>query len=150
MDEERVIEEAERPKKSRTRFVAKKRTGFQCSFCGNYTSGINEYYSSLTNILLTRFLDLLKSNNGQNYYEGVIDCTHAVFGNHNPIMRKALKLEGYLDAFEQRHGKMDEGSEHKLKCDYCNQWKWEHLITIDDSKVARFICEDCFSKKQEK
>jgi transcription elongation factor Elf1 len=143
MDEERVIEEAEQQKKKRTRLVAKKHTGFQCSFCGNYTTDINEYYSSLTNILLTRFINLLKSDNGESYFEGVIDCIHAVFGNHNPVMRKALKLEGQIDAFEQRHGKMDEASEHRLRCDYCNQWKWEHLITIDNSKVARLICEDC-------
>ncbi len=150
MDEERVIEEAEQPKKKRTRLVAKKHTGFRCSFCGNYTTGINEYFSSLTDILLTRFIKLFKSNNGQNYSDAVIDCIHAVFGNHNPMMRRTLKLDGCLEAFEQRHGKMDEGSEHKLKCDYCNEWKWEKQITIDDSKVARLICEDCLSKKQEK
>lgn len=149
MDEERVIEEADRPKKKRTRLATKKHTGFQCSFCGNYTTGINEYYSSLTNILLTRFINLLRSDNRDSYFDGVIDCIHAVFGNHNPVMRKALKLDGCLDAFEQRHGNINEASEHKLKCDYCNQWKWEHLITVDDSKVARFICEECLSKKQE-
>jgi len=149
MDEERAIEEAKQPKKKRTRQVAKKHTGFQCSFCGNYTSGINEYYSSLTAILLTRFINLLQSNNGQSYFEGVIDCIHAVFGNHNPMMRRALKLEGYLDAFKQRHGKMDKDIEYKLKCAQCKEWKWDHLITIDDSKVARLICEDCLSKKQE-
>ncbi len=150
MDEERVIEEAEQPKKKRTRLAAKKHTGFQCSFCGNYTTGINEYYSSLTVVLLTRFMKLLKSNSGQSYFEGVIDCIHAVFGRDNPSMRTKLKLEGYLDAFEQRHGKMEEDMGYKLKCGHCNEWKWEELITIDDSKVARLICEDCLSKKQEK
>ncbi len=148
MDEERVIEEAEQLKKKRTRLLAEKRTGFQCSFCGNYTTGINDYYSSLANILLTRFINLLKSDNGEGYFEGVIDCIHAVSGRNNAVMREELKLEGYLDAFEQRHGKMDEGSEHKLKCAYCNQWKWEYLITIDGSKVARLICEDCLSKNK--
>lgn len=148
MDEERVIEEAEQPKKKRTRLAAKKHTGFQCSFCGNYTTDINEYCSSLTEVLLIRFIKLLKSYSGQNYSDAVIDCIHTVFGNHNPVMRKALKLGGYLDPFEQRHGKMDEGSEHKLKCDYCNEWKWEELITIDDSKLAKFICEDCLSNKK--
>ncbi len=148
MDEERLIEEAERPKKKRTRLVAKKHTGLQCSFCGNYTTDINEYYSSLTDILLTRFINLLDSNNGQNYSDAVIDCIHAVFGRDNPSVRRALKLDGCLEAFKQRHGKMDEGSEHKLKCDYCNEWKWEELITIDDSKVTKFICEDCLSNKK--
>ncbi len=150
MDEERVIEEAGQPKKKRIRLAAKKHTGFRCSFCGNYTTDINEYYSSLTEVLLTRFIKLLKSNNGQSYFEGVIDCIHAVFGRDNPSMRRALKLEGYLDAFEQRHGKMEEDMRYKLKCGHCNEWKWEQHITIDDSKIARLICEDCLSKKQEK
>ncbi len=148
MDEERMIEEAEQPKKKRTRLVAKKHTGFQCSFCGNYTTGINEYYSSLTDILLTKFIKLLKSNSGQSYFEGVMDCIHAVFGRDNPSMRTTLKLEGYLDAFEQRHGKMEEDMGYKLKCGHCNDWKWEQQITIDDSKVARLICEDCLSKRK--
>ncbi len=148
MDEERVIEDTVQPKKKRTRLMAKKHTGFRCSFCGNYTTDINEYYSSLTKILLTRFIKLHKSNNGQNCSDAVIDCIHAVFGNHNPVMRKALKLDDCLEAFEQRNGKVDETSEHKLKCDNCNQWKWEELITIDDSKVAKFICEDCLSNKK--
>ena len=150
MDEERVIAEAEQPKKKRARLLAKKHTGFQCSFCGNYTTGINEYYSSLTKVLLTRFIKLLESNNGQSYFEGVMDCIHAVFGRDNPSMRTTLKLDGYLDVFEQRHGKMEEDMGYKLKCGHCNEWKWEQQITIDDSKVARLICEDCLSKKQEK
>ncbi len=148
MDEERLTEEAEQLKKRRCRLVAKKHTGFQCSFCGNYTTDINEHYSSLTDILLTRFIKLLKSNGGQSYFEGVIDCIHAVFGRDNPSMRRVLKLEGYLDAFEQRHGKMEEDIEYKLKCGHCNEWKWEQQITIDDSKVANLICEDCFSKRK--
>lgn len=147
MDEEILIEK-EQPKKKRARLAAKKHTGFRCSFCGNYTTGINEYYSSLTEVLLTRFIKLLKSNNGQSYFEGVMDCIHAVFGRDNPSIRTTLKLERYLDAFEQRHGKMDEGSEHKLKCGHCGDWKWEQQITIDNSKVANLICEDCFSKKK--
>jgi len=148
MDEERVIEEAEQPKKKRARLVAKKHTGFQCSFCRNYTTDINEYYSSLTEVLLSRFIKLLKSNSGESYFEGVIDCVHAVFGRDNPSMRTTLKLEGYLDAFEQRHGKMEEDIECKLKCGHCNEWKWEQQITIDDSRAARLICEDCFSKRK--
>ena len=149
MDEERLIEEAEQPRKKRARLLAKKHTGFQCSFCGNYTADSNEYYSSLANILLKRLINLLKSSNDQNYSGGVMDCLHAVFGCHNPMMRSALKLEGYLDAFERQHGKSEEGLEHKLKCDHCDQWKWECLITIDESKVAMLICEECLSKKQD-
>ncbi len=145
MDEERLIEEAEQPKKKRARLVAKKHTGFRCSFCGNYTTGINEYFSSLTDILLTRFIKLLKSSNGKSYFDGVIDCIDAVFGRDNPSVRTTLKLEGYLDAFEQRHGKIEEDMGNKLKCGHCNEWKREQQITIDDSKVARLICEDCLS-----
>ncbi len=149
MNEEILIEDTVQPKKKRTRLVAEKRTGFQCSFCGNYTTGINEYYSSLTTILLTRFINLLNSNNGQNYFDGMLDCIHAVFGRVNPAMRRALKLAEYLDAFEQRHGKADEEIKYKLQCQYCKEWKDEWEITLDDSLVKRLICEDCLSKQQE-
>lgn len=145
MDEEILIENTVQPKKKRTRLMTKERTGFQCWFCGKHTTGINEYYSSLTVVLLTRFINLLKSNNGQDYFEGVMDCIHAVFGRDNPTMRKALMLTGYLETFGQRYGKMDENIEYRLKCDYCKEWKQEHLITIDDSLIARLICEDCLS-----
>ena len=137
-------------KKQRIRSSVKKHSGFQCPFCGNYTRDAKEYYSSLATILALRFISLLNSHNEQGYFDGVMDCIHAVFGGYDSGVRKALEATGYLDTFVQRHGKMDEGSEHKLKCDYCNEWKREELITIDDSKVAKFICEDCLSKKQEK
>lgn len=97
-----------------------------------------------------RFTTLLSSNyeKDQGYLNGILDAINAVFGYSNPAMKGALEASGYLEAFEQRHGKIREDSERMLKCDYCNQWKWEHLITVDDSKVARQICEDCLSKKQ--
>ena len=127
-----------------------KKSRFQCPFCGNDASNPKYFYSSLIQILAMRFTALLGSNNekDQDYLNGILDSINAVFGCSNPAMKGALEASGYLEAFEQRHGKKDEGSEHKLKCDYCSQWKWDYLITIDDSKVARFICEECLSKKQ--
>lgn len=150
MDEERLIEEVEQRRKKRTRLLVKKHTSFHCSFCGNYTTDSNEYYSNLTNILLTRFINLFKPSNDQNYSEGVMDCIHAVWGGHNSVMRRALEVAGYLDAFEQKHGKIDEDLEHKHKCEHCDQWKWEWQLTIDESKVAMLICEGCLSKKKDK
>jgi len=127
-----------------------KKSRFQCPFCGNDASNPKYFYSSLIQILAMRFTTLLGSNyeKDHGYLNGVLDSINAVFGYSNPAMKGALEASGYLEAFEQRHGKKDANSEHKLKCDYCNQWKWEELITIDDSKVAKFICEDCLSDKK--
>lgn len=44
--------------------------------------------------------------------------------------------------------KAEKDMQDKLQCHYCQGWKWEWLITIDDSKVARLICEDCLSEDE--
>lgn len=80
-----------------------KKGGFQWAFCGNYTDGVDEYYSSLTKIIAMRFIELLNSSNEQNYFNGVMDCIHAVFRGKNPVMREALRLAGYLEIFEKRY-----------------------------------------------
>lgn len=97
-------EEMLQPKKRRRSRPAKKPSGFQCSFCGCYTSKSDEYYSSLTTILINRFIELLNSNNGQTYFDGVMDSIHAVFGTKNPVIRSHLELVGYLEKYEQRFG----------------------------------------------
>lgn len=80
-----------------------KKGEFQCPFCGNWTSGIEKYHSSLTTILKMRFLDLLNSKSRQCCAESMMDCIHAVFGRENPTIRKALALEGYLEKYDQRY-----------------------------------------------
>ena len=99
VDGELIIED-EREIKS-IKAVSKK-GGFQCAFCGNYTNGADEYYSSMAKILAMRFIKLLKSSKGQNYFDGVMDCIYEVFGGENPVMRKALRSAGYLETFEQQ------------------------------------------------
>ena len=125
-----------------------KKGGFQCPFCGNYASGAEGYYSSLATILAKRFTNLLKSNNGQSYFDGVIDCILAVFGGDNRVMRRALALERLLEKFEQRYGSSEEETGHKLKCYLCGQWKEDWEVTIDESKVTGFICEECLSSRK--
>jgi hypothetical protein len=102
--EEQQAGEEDVPKKRQRRPAAIKHSGFQCSFCGNWTSNINEYYSSLTKILSMRFLALLNSGNGRGHFEGVLDCIHAVFGPSNPVIREELRKSGYIDKFDQRFG----------------------------------------------
>ena len=104
--------------------------------------------SSLTTILIMRFMDLLKSNKGQNFFDAVMDCTYSIFKGNNQSVREALELAGYLEAFEQRHGTGEQDQEYKLQCAYCSEWKWDWLITIDDSIVARYICEDCLASSK--
>ena len=95
-----LIPEDEREIKS-IKAVSKK-GGFQCAFCGNYTNGADGYYSSMAKILAMRFIKLLKSNKGQNYFDGVMDCIYGVFGGKNPVIREALRSAGYLETFEQQ------------------------------------------------
>ncbi|MQY60235.1 hypothetical protein GH153_00110 [bacterium] len=79
-----------------------KKGGFQCWLCGNYTNNADRYYSGQARILSMRFIKLLKSNKGQNYFDGVMDCIYEVFGGKNPVMREALRSAGYLETFEQQ------------------------------------------------
>ena len=141
---------AEDKREIRSVKAVSKKGEFQCAFCGNYTSDVERYHSNLAKIIAMRFINFLKSNKGQDYYDAVMDCIHAVFGGNNPIMKEELVSAGYLDAFEQRHGKGRQDQEYKLRCDNCDQWKWDRLITIDDSTVAKFICEDCISESKRK
>jgi len=79
------------------------KSGFQCSFCGSYTNNAEEYYSSLTTIIINRFVDLLNSHNGKTYFDGVLDCIFKVFGTRNSKIRNALRAAGYLEKFEHRY-----------------------------------------------
>jgi len=134
------------PKKQLRNRAAKTPSGFQCPFCGSYTRKADEYYSSLTTILINRFINLLNSNNEKNYFNGVMDCIFNVFGITNSAIKKALKVAGYLEEYERRFG--DDQSEGKTKCYVCGEFEDDWDMIIDDSLVAKRICEDCFSKKQ--
>jgi len=132
-----------------------KKGGFQCSFCGNWTSGIEKYYSSLTRILTMRFINLLKSNDEQSYFNGVMDCIHAVFGGKNQVMREELRSAGYLDTFEKRYEEeeQDSGSQGlgELRCYKCGKLKKDWESTVDTTtKFCKFICEDCLAKKEKR
>jgi hypothetical protein len=107
---ELVIEEE---KKRKVKRPIKEKGGFCCPFCGNYTNNAEEYYSSLETILTIRFLDLLKSSNGQGYFEGVMDCIYAVFGLENSTVRQELRSAGYLEQFDQRHGENGETNSYR-------------------------------------
>jgi len=80
----------------------KNRTGFYCPFCGSFQQNADEYYSSLTNILSNRFINLLKVNGDIDYRDGVFDSIHAVFGMENLTMRKLLALDGELEAYDEK------------------------------------------------
>ena len=98
---ELVVEEE---KKKKVKKSIKEKGGFCCPFCGNYTNNAEEYYSSLATILTVRFIELLKSNLGQSYFEGIMDCIYGVFGPENSTVRQELRSAGYLEQYDKRHG----------------------------------------------
>lgn len=77
--------------------------GSTCFFCGNQIRDLEEYYSNLTRILIMRFIERLESDNGDSYFNAVLDCIHDVFGNDNRFIRQKLAAAGYLDKFERRY-----------------------------------------------
>jgi len=99
-------EEIMKPKKRKS--TARDHSGFQCPFCGNWTTGIEAYYSSLTNNLIHRFVNLIDSDHEGGYFEGVMDCIFQVFRSENLAVRKVLAKAGYLERYDQRIKKKEE------------------------------------------
>lgn len=91
-------------KKQRRSRAAKKPSGFQCPFCGNYTRKADEYYSSLTTILAMRLIDFLKTIKEECCFNSVLDCIYEIFGPVNPTIRRELQKVGYLEKYDHRFG----------------------------------------------
>jgi len=105
---EKAIQQAERwekgdevPFEEPKRLSPAKKTSFQCRFCGSSVSDLNAYYNTLPQIMVLRYLDLLRKNDGGTYSDAVLDCLNVVFRN-NKYMRNALYKEGFLDQFDRR------------------------------------------------
>jgi len=135
--------------KKRERKAAMEQSGFQCSFCGGFSTKPKQYYSSLTTILSMRFTGLLEANTGETYADGVLDCINAVFGVANIQVRTELDDAGLLQAFEERFrdkiNEMGIGSKGKEQCHKCGQYFEDHELTIDiiSPYKTEFICEGC-------
>ena len=117
---QKIIERRERGYKERPRRTGVKAPlGFQCPLCGNYTRNAREYYSALNKTLAMRFIDLLKSQNGQkglSHFDGVIDSLGAIYGCNNEIIEDVLAKEGLSKALIRFK---DSVKETNANCDYC-------------------------------
>lgn len=129
-------------------FIATKGT-FQCPFCGSWTSGLEEFHSSLTIILSMRFVSILKATKEECCFNQVLDCIYSVFGFDNPTIRRELAFLGYLRKFEARFCKVVKDAKYKLICHVCGELKDEWDVTVDTSAKpnCKYICEDCLSKE---
>ncbi len=54
------------------------RLGFHCPFCGSYTGNPAAYYSHLKEVLLSRFIKLLRANINPDYQDALLDCIFSV------------------------------------------------------------------------
>ena len=97
LDEEVIFQ------KRRGTAAAGKQMGFQCAFCGSLVIGINEYYSTLAQIIRSRLINLAKSANGQSYSDGVLDSLSQIFGPENRSVRRELEVAGLLERFDKRN-----------------------------------------------
>ena len=113
---QKIVERRERGREGRP---GKPLLGFQCPFCGNYIRKPEEYYSALNKTLAMRFIDLLKSQNGQkglSHFDGVIDSLVAIYGCNNEIVEDIIAKEGLSKALIRFK---DGVRETKANCDYC-------------------------------
>lgn len=89
--------------KQRRKTEVGKQGGFQCVFCGSYITGVNEYHSTLAQIIRSRLINLAKSANGKTYQDGVLDSLCQIFGPENSTVRRELDGAGLLEMFDQRN-----------------------------------------------
>ena len=135
------------PPKRRRRKATLDPKGFRCAVCGSLITRPETYYPPLTYYLISRFINLLNADKGQDYSDAVLDCLHATFGHKNPLMRDELWKAGHLDQFERRFGKPGD-TEYKKKCFTCGELKDAWEVTLDwDEKLCPEICEDCLKEK---
>ena len=123
---------------------AKTPLGFQCPFCGSYIRGVEEYYSALNKTLAIRFIDLLKSQNGQkglSHFDGVIDSLGAIYGCNNEIVEDVLAKEDLSKALINFKDSVKETT--KPNCDYCgieiNRSKRPFLSSFTRILIMRFL-----------
>jgi hypothetical protein len=128
---------------------------FRCPFCGGTTNRVKEYHSSLTIILSSRLINRLKANNEGSYSEGVMDCICDVFGTVNPVIRKKLALESYLEKYGKRHEDRPVDYESQgngnCRCYKCGKVYEDYEMTIEIISPYRTadICENCASNKED-
>ena len=155
-----------------------KKSGFQCSFCGGWTKGVNEYYSSLTKILLMRFKKRLENTPPEHCWI-VWGCIEDVFGKDNIAVHEQIGApESYvprqssINRIKTPAGHIEgvpvnvitdkqkrelpwswedaQDSLYKLRCHVCGELKDEWDVTVDTTApICEYICEDCLSKKGE-
>jgi len=141
---QKIIERREGGYKERPgRTGAKTPLGFQCPFCGSYIRGVEEYYLALNKTLAMRFIDLLKSQNGQkglSHFDGVIDSLGAVYGCNNEIVEDVLAKEDLSKALIRFK---DSVKETKANCDHCgidiNRNQRPFLSSLTRVLIMRFL-----------
>lgn len=123
-----------------------------CPFCGKHGYIEENHYSPLKRVMSMRFIELLKSNNRQTYLDGVLDSIYTIFKRtDNPIVRTCLETAGCLERFSELYGNEQEDQLlGKEKCPVCRELKESWDMTVDDSLIAKRICEDCYSESPKK
>jgi hypothetical protein len=105
------IEIEDEQKKNIARAINNK-SNLRCFVCGNYVENYMEYHETFNKIVSARFINLLKSSNGQSYLDGVMGSIHAVWGPRNPVVTRALLNAGYLKEYKQRYGENSQENEY--------------------------------------
>ncbi len=138
---QKIVERRERGQAGRH---GKPLLGFQCSFCGSYIRGVEEYYSALNKTLAMRFIGLLKSQNGQkglSHFDGVIDSLGAIYGHNNEIIESVLAKEELSEALIKFKDSVKETT--GANCDYCgieiNRSQRPFLSSFTRVLIMRFL-----------
>jgi len=137
-----------------------KEANLVCPFCEYEKKKGKDYHKSpLKRIFIERAISLLNeppdSQNGR-YQDAVIGYIFKVLGAGNIMARETLTTRGFLERSSELYGEeQDDGFiEHELikkeQCPECKNFYRPWDMTLDDSPVARRICEFCMSKNPQK
>lgn len=131
--------------------------GFSCPCCGKKWRGAENLYDTLKNLIADE-LDCLdtKANPIQRLKTVLFESPQCFCGGDikpdfkssfkSIVLSRLNKLDETRntteDCWKAIFGNQEE-IRHKDKCDYCGDHKDYWKVTLDKSRVARFICDDC-------
>jgi hypothetical protein len=136
----------------------KKKSGFQCSFCGGWTTGVNEYYSSLTKILLMRFKKRLENTPPEHCWI-VWGCIEDVFGKNNNAVQEQIGIRDnaipkprYISEMKTTTGHIEGVPVNFITEKQKKELPWSWKDTLDEEgqdSLYKLRCHKCRQLKDE-
>jgi transcriptional regulator with XRE-family HTH domain len=123
---------------------AKETESPSCPYCGARIKPGKLHYSDFKSFTIGRFLRLFgQAPLSLTAIDAVFDALKVFSPRAQGKLKTALINAGISENHLPRIEKADGDLKYKTLCAYCGKWKWDWTVSVDDSLVAKYICEDC-------